>query len=243
MSDRILFLKWDTNFFQCKVGKIVLKQSDITLNACLKLAFQEGFKFLYIFSDYIISCQKTNFSSVFDVGGQILFSKNLYASPENIVSPSNINSFDGETLPPDILKLAYFSGHLSRFNIDPLISTNRFEKMYALWMQNTLCNKPDSEIYIYNINNCNVALVTAEFSKDHCTIGLIAVSAQFQGQGIASKLLSYVQAECIQRNISCLNVKTQLINHNAISLYKKNGFAEVERSFLYHAHLNNLHRA
>jgi len=64
----------------------------------------------------------------------------------------------------------------------------------------------------------------------------LAVDSKFHGQGIGSMLLNYLESICILRHINKIQVTTQLVNESAIFLYRKVGYVESDRKYVYHAH-------
>lgn len=235
MSDHLSCLEWDTSFFGQRVGKLLL-QPQLQLEAELTIAKNERYGIVYIFSPDEVVEFRTHELSVLDVGGQVKYVKTLTASSRG-ESNESIVRFNEIQLTSDIINLSYLSGHLSRFRIDPFLPAGSFEKLYLTWIAN-IHNRPCvAAIYIYYVEGVAVGMITSECSSDACTIGLLAVHPSYQGLGIGTHLLRHLEYQCIDTNVSSLEVKTQLTNVSAQSLYLKNHFLEVNRSFLYHAHI------
>lgn len=241
MIDPFQQLEWDSRFFDKKVGKIHVSSTH-SLHGILETATHEKYDLLYIFSDVEISDRNISSFGLLDVGGHIKFAKPLEKrldknSPVLTDHGSNIYSYRANELSHETREIAYLSGHLSRFRIDPFLPSGSFEKMYELWLENTLKSYPKAGIYVYQVKENPVALVSYEWVDGICSIGLLAVLPGFQGLGFAAALMRHVESLSIAEGILSIQVKTQLCNGSARSLYgKKLGYDEVERSFLYHAH-------
>ena len=236
MINEIDFLAWDSKFFKRRVGRLNL-ELQMSLGNLLQSAHQQGYDLLYIYSSIPIENSSYSHYNLLDVGGHILFSKDLTGHDlERTGLSSDICEYQRDTLTPELLEIALLSGHLSRFKIDPFLPVGRFECLYETWMKNILINRPKSSIFTYYANGSVAGLITCEFHEAKCIIGLLAVSQLYQGQGIATKLIMYLQNICIAQNIASIEVKTQLSNTSARALYQKNLFIESQRSLIYHAH-------
>lgn len=236
MFEPIEFLAWDSQFFGRSVGKLKLKAAS-SLHESLLFANQQRYELLYIYCPVTLEETLIGNYALLDVGGRITFTKQLsdYQFPENLFMPE-IDECQIGSLTPDLLEIAYLSGHMSRFKIDTSLPANSFEHLYATWLAKALEDRPVSAIYTYNYDGRIVGLITAEWHEHNCAIGLLAVLQSYQGIGIASRLIRYVEDICISKKVISIEVKTQLSNTSARALYLRNSFAEHERSFLYHAH-------
>jgi dTDP-4-amino-4,6-dideoxy-D-galactose acyltransferase len=237
MTEPFQHLQWDSRFFEKKVGRIHVP-SALPLDGILKKACHQKYDLLYIFSGLEIADSVINSFDLLDVGGHVKFSKCLdVASPVSTDCDSNIHSYETKELSPEIREIAYLSGHLSRFKIDPLLPSGSFKTLYELWLANTLERHPMAAVYVYQVNEKPAGLISYEWDDGICSIGLLAVLPAFQGQGFGAKLMKHVESLSAAEGMKSIQVKTQLSNESARSLYgKKLGYDEVERSFLYHAH-------
>jgi dTDP-4-amino-4,6-dideoxy-D-galactose acyltransferase len=237
MANLIEFLAWDSNFFGRRVGKLNL-HSAATLDNSIQAAYQQGYELLYVYSSFPIAYSSVGRYSLLDVGGHVTFVKSLSGhSPEEAMTVKEISQYLLEAPTPELLQLAFLSGHLSRFKIDTSLPPGSFESLYKAWLTNSLIYKQKSALYTYHCDEKLAGIITSEISGTKCTIGLLAVSDIFQGKGIATSLIAHIIRMCSQNLVSSVEVKTQLVNSSARALYLKNTFVERERSFLYHAHI------
>lgn len=75
--------------------------------------------------------------------------------------------------------------------------------------------------------------LTYKDSNDISSIGIISVNPKFQGLGIGSKLMSHYQS-LLKPNIKLQTVVTQGCNIKARTLYEKNGYGILDRTYTYH---------
>ena len=231
------FLAWDSQHFGKRVGKLGL-QSATRLEELLQLACKQRYEILYIYSPVPIDSPQIGNYALLDVGGHITLGKNLAEhSAEEPKPVSGVCKYLLDTPTPELLEIAFLSGHLSRFKIDHLLPAGSFEHLYEAWLAKSLTNHPNAGVYTYKADDKTVGLVTVDWGDSKCTIGLLAVLESFQGRGIATRLINYVERACNTRKATLIEVKTQLSNASARTLYIKNSFTEKDRSFLYHAHI------
>lgn len=236
MFEPIELLAWDSQFFGKRVGRLILR-ADTALEEPLQYANQLGYELLYIYRPIAIEESFIGKYALLDVGGHITFSENFSGYRFNETKPVlEISEFQLDILTPELLEIAFLSGNLSRFKLDPSLPTGSFEKLYETWLTKTLNNRPESAIYTYQSDGRIVGLITAEWHEAKCTIGLLAVLQTYRGLGIATALIRHVKDICITNKVDSIEVKTQLSNTSARALYLKNSFTEHDRSFLYHAH-------
>lgn len=236
MLEPIEFLAWDSEFLHRQVGRLILK-AGMPLDELLQSAYQQRYELLYIYSPIPIKDRMVSKYALLDVGGHIKFARDLSSHGFEPIKPMpEIYEYQLDILTPELLEIAFLSGQLSRFKIDSSLPAGSFESLYVTWLANTLENRPRSSIYTYQTDDRVLGLITSELHESKCNIGLLAVSQSHQGQGIATKLIRYVQEICMTNNIASIEVKTQLTNKSARALYLKRSFSERERSFLYHAH-------
>lgn len=211
--------------------------SEDRLEAELGDAKEKGYDLVYIYSGCKIQQDGGGEFLLVDVGGQIEYIKTLTGVPDHCKHNPSIIEYTDNRITPDIMELAYLSGHRSRFRVDSYLPTGSFEKLYETWIAKTIAQAPSARIYAFYREKRAVGMITAERYNDSCTIGLLAVHPSCRGLGIATKLIRQVESFCLANNICTLEVKTQLSNVMAQSLYLKNSFLEAHRTFIYHAHL------
>ena len=163
----IEFLKWDSDFFGKKIGRIDWTTSEIISYHDLD---KDNYDMIYIFSSHPL---KINVA-LMDV--KVTFSKSVnYYKPH-----SEIAIFDKKKHSySSLLKLAYLSGHDSRFLKDSFFGEQAYKKMYKQWLDNAISNE-SILVFVAILNNSIQGFVTVHQQAIHSTIGLIAVSKEVQ---------------------------------------------------------------
>ncbi len=214
-------LDWDSDFFGFEVGEII---DDNDLNDA------NDFQLLILKQIDNKTIEIENFENTF-AETKVIFSKKL----QNTIDKITISDTDFEPLQADDLyDLAYESGKQSRFLLDKNFGENKFKDLYKKWIDNSL-NKQfaDKTFYIKNKNSI-AGFVSIKKHQNHATIGLIAVDATQQGQGIGKKLLQKAEQFCVESNLFELQIPTQKSNVQACGFYTKNGYKIIEETIIKH---------
>ena len=143
----IIQLKWDTDFFGYKVGKLLLNDNNLDEN----LLINNDFKLIYLFCNEPLS-------------EDLVKKHNLFLSDEKIdlitnVSNLTFNKFENENLfeltilDDNLLDLTFQSGHFSRFKIDSNFKNNEFETLYTAWIEQSISHKNADKVIGFSINN------------------------------------------------------------------------------------------
>ncbi len=217
-------LDWDSNFFGYEVGEIG-KDSDFSEseNYHLIVLKQKREEEIEI-EGFIKSFQET----------KVVFNKKLEKNSLKLFKNSIID-FDDEVIDKEFLySLAFESGKFSRFRLDSNFPKHKFELLYTKWVDNSI-NKQfaDKIFYVKEIDDI-VGFVTLKNNNKFSTIGLIAVSENYQGRGLGKKLLLRVEEYCISQNIFEVKIPTQKENKAACHFYNKMGYNINEELIIKH---------
>ena len=224
----IIQLKWDTDFFGYKVGKLLLNDNNLDEN----LLINNDFKLIYLFSNEPLS--------------EALVKKhNLFLSDEKIdlitnVSNLTYNKFENENLvelnilDDNLLDLTFQSGHFSRFKIDSNFKNNEFETLYTAWIEQSISHENADKVIGFSINNKVVGFITFVLKNNMFDIGLIAVNEQHRSLKIGKQLLAFVFNYSLSKKVDFVTVTTQNKNQGALNFYLKNGFLINKTTYIYH---------
>lgn len=130
--------------------------------------------------------------------------------------------------------LALDSSQYSRFFRDTKISNEHAKELYLLWINKSLTFELADDIYIFNNGSKASGLLTVKFDGVTATVGLLAVSSEYRGQGIALNLMKHMENRCIEKGIDTVFIPTQRINKIACDFYHKASYHETSSSFIYH---------
>ena len=223
----VIELPWDSNFFNLKIGKIIINSID-------DISFDNfnDFDLIYIYANE--KSTVINKPEIILVDEKITFIKNELTIRENI------NLIDGyfvkeiTSVTSDLQKLVLDSGNFSRFKIDSNFNQQKFQKLYYEWIENSVYNNlADIVIGIFHLNKI-VGFVTIKKHISFSRIGLIAVDEAYRGLGLGKLLMSYSEKYCLDNNIKILEVVTQN-NNPACFFYRSCGYIETNKSYIYHS--------
>jgi dTDP-4-amino-4,6-dideoxy-D-galactose acyltransferase len=215
----ICYLKWDSEFFEKKIGKL----EDNILDSLDTLSQEDiSYDLIYIFSDKELNLL------IKPIDIKVTYAKKTqkrYVN-ENVKEYQNLlYNYD------DLVALAYVSGHDSRFLKDPFFGEIAFKKLYKRWIDNAISDT-NTTVFVYIENNQLLGFVTCTQHEEYAVIGLIAVAATAQGKGIGGKLIEAVENKLEVDTL--LYVSTQKTNSQACDFYERKGFTVNSIKYIYH---------
>lgn len=218
-------LEWDSNLFGYNVGRL----DDTNFRS----QDSSDFKLLYLYSDKEIIELEKNL-----VDKKITFIYQISDSRISGEQSSNILIQPYEDLIHDyneLLTLTYESGIYSRFYVDKNFQNNEFEKLYKIWIDNSLKKINALDVFVAVEEKTILGFVTLERkTPEIAAIGLIAVSSRVRGKKIATNLIQHIKKIAKENNFKQIQVVTQLDNLPAVKLYESNGFKLNEVKYIYH---------
>lgn len=225
-------LKWDSDFFNLKVGKVyltdkaALKEFEVEYNQC-------NFDFINVIlaenEQLVRSFEETFGIKPIENKVTYCFSLENSSNLSNLFKVEELNEFSNT-----LERLTIESGVESRYNKDPKIEKEFFEEMYKIWIQKSLTKELADVVYGIYLESQLAGFVTLSLKKEYAQIGLIAVDKSYRGKGIAKALLE----KCIETaryfKKSSLHVVTQEQNQNACKLYESVGFKKLNSNPIFH---------
>jgi len=230
------FLEWDSKFFGMKVGRLYVQDTGNT-RKLLEAANNDSYDLIYLYSKTNINYRRISSYVLVDVGGEILYSKPYIEPPQLGTSLGLcISRYMDARVTDELHALALVSGHLSRFNVDQMLPHGSFSRLYHLWIHKTLNKQHNGEILVATVDGHLAGMISLEFNGQTSHIQLLAVSKDYQRQGLGSQLLKKAEQTSNARGMRKMLVKTQLTNAAARSLYTRHGYTETDRYHVYHGH-------
>ena len=229
MTSTISKLNWDSNFFKINIGEFILNDSD-----SINDSHSQDFDLIVVKQledkPTHLKCFSKDFQET-----KCVFVKQLTTQLESLSNFEILNTDDQPIDAHLLFDLAYESGKFSRFKLDTHFTDESFKRLYQLWVLNSV-NKQfaDKVFYIKHTDQSIVGFVTLRKHENHVSIGLIAVSERFQGQGIGKLLLHKAENYCLSHQVKELQIPTQKKNTIACSFYKKNGYSILEEIIIKH---------
>ncbi|GAE82624.1 GNAT family N-acetyltransferase [Bacteroides reticulotermitis] len=223
-------LSWDSQFFGIEVGSTSRKQllavSDDEINKYDLLYLMEenpveGDTFLLDRNNLLVDCK-------------LIYSKrvsNLAFFTHYVINECKDYCMVSEQL----YQLAYLSGEYSRYKLDTNFALDKFEKMYRMWVDNSISGEMADYLYYIEDRGRICAFVTLKITSEKGVIGLIATDEYARGKGFGKALVLKCEQTLRLKRIRLLEVATQINNHIACKFYEKCGMSVVERTFIYHS--------
>ena len=182
----------------------------------------------------IIKLEKAGF---FLVDTNLRFEKNISDSP--LTADPEVFAAT-ETEREDIVKIAGDAFKFSRFFLDPFIPETNARASRSKWVDNYFTGFRGEQMLAVKANNCVAGfcqLLRRGDNNDEAIIDLIAVSSNFRGRGLASKLIQNISN--FMPGINKIIVGTQAANIPAAKVYEKNGFRLASSTYIFHYHGDN----
>ena len=229
----ISVLKWDSKFFNLKIGTIEIDKPGISeLEEIEKQKKDNQFDLLYLFfneaNNTVLEWLEQRGVKLIDQ--KLTFFKNIdHLLVQNTCC---IEKFVG-AVTPRLLALAIESGHKSRFNKDARLNA-RFFDFYQLWIENSVKREMADEVLVSKHNGEISGFVTLKKNNGIGSIGLIAVDENYRGMGIGKDLLTAADNWYIANNCTAASVITQADNAEACRLYTKGGYSILHSQYIFH---------
>lgn len=222
----IKFLKWDSSFFNKRIGLLDLNSDSHNFEDL------NDWDLIYIISDQGFTLDIKKFNRTYSET-KVVFSKMITESKELLID-DNISVAKKNDNKKQINNLALESGKFSRFNLDKNFKRAEFKKLYYKWVDNSFNKEFADAVLVYKFENDIIGFVTYKIFDDFATIGLIAISPLYQGKGIGRKLINAVEMELVNRQIGELRISTQFQNEMACEFYMKLGYKIIEKKIINH---------
>ena len=225
-------LVWDSDFFGLSVGRATLGCSDISLAEVRELLDRESLDLLYVSCQVPLPTELDRFHIVeqFSYSGSLLtIHPARFGQNDPRISEHPLDEAD-----ESLFQRTLEAGWSSRFQLDRNLSRGKFEQLYRIWI-NRSCLREIADKVFWILDGSDVSgFITAKVDGKVCRIGLIAVAANCQGQGLGKALMRSTAHFARDRGCSTLEVVTQAVNHAAIRLYESFGLSRVETRHWYH---------
>lgn len=135
-----------------------------------------------------------------------------------------------------IAREAFF---LNRFYTDPIIPKDKAPLVYEKWIENSVLGKKADKVLLFEegeiagfISKACKAIGFITLEKQG-RIPLVAVSKDFQGKGIARKLINAALAQFKKWGVKEIQISTAMFNIPALRVYQACGFKIVESYFTF----------
>jgi len=235
MTQNFQILKRDSDFFECKVARILdnkLILEEAKIEGELKKMFEEEVTLAYYYSDKPISKYFT--SKYYDL--RLVDEKITLSKPLNSAAYIHPNiSLYRETFPSsDLIALAQLAGHYTRFNLDSNISREKNNELFENWIIESVEGKMASHVLVYKIETKIVGFATIRKGLGHPHISLLAVDPKFEGKGISFALLLAVEKILLDEGFKFFSGSAHRKNIKALAVYYRHGPEDQKIEYGYH---------
>jgi dTDP-4-amino-4,6-dideoxy-D-galactose acyltransferase len=215
---RIKTVKWDSDFFKLKIGKLETDDFSITDFETEK----NKFDLIYIQSatDSLEYLEALSFSSLFE-DRKLIYTKQINISAQ---ADENISIYKNKTANKNLIRLALLSGAYSRFKLDSNFKKKSYEHLYTKWIENSVNKKMAFCVLIYGDEKNPDGFISIQKKGNEAQVGLFTVNDNARNKGIGKKLLEAAEYYAQKHNFDTLNITTQASNKPACMLYEKCGF-------------------
>ncbi len=230
-------LQWDSDFFGFEIFRINIKEEVNNIQGITDTIKATKADLIYIMHD---GCDDTVSSnellSQAPIDIKITYSINLdnfrFSRSKHI--DESIQLFSPKDSIGQLYDLAYQSGHKSRFKVDNHFNKDDFERLYRIWVDNSISQKIADYVFVSKKDGDINGFVTLKIINKEANIGLIAVDSKSQGFGVGRKLINKVIDTLLLHSVTKLYVATQKSNEGACKFYSHLGFEIDSITSIYH---------
>jgi len=240
--NKIQVLDFDTQLFGFKVGKFMDSRiSSEKAAEIIRECKSNNIKCIYAdldINDFVSLGTAVKYGFVIsDI--RVIFEKDLTNFENNYERKLRDYGIDDIVKDEDLPYLEILSKELSltsRFEFDNNFPKGSAERLYKLWMVNSINKRVADKTFIAReIKSQNaVGVITCKKNSDYGEIILFVVSKEHKGKGLGTFILNRTFHFFKENSIKKVRVVTQARNIPAQRLYQKNGFLTCATSVLFH---------
>jgi dTDP-4-amino-4,6-dideoxy-D-galactose acyltransferase len=225
-------LSWDSEFFGFSVGRLTSSSSMNVSTSDLVRSMDNDMRLAYFSAPQELSSLHAEGFELRLVDKKVTFIKKT----EPVIGLGDfVQAFDPVFFQEQqLIELAIQSGIYSRFNVDPYIAKGDFERLYALWMQNSVRKIIAREVLVATIEGVVVGCITLGEKNGCGDIGIIAVNEDYRGRGFGRALMMAAEDWFFRQGFNCARVVTQTANEPAMGLYLASGYQIETIEYFYH---------
>jgi GNAT superfamily N-acetyltransferase len=217
-------LEWDSKFFGRGIGRLTKVQPEKKLRSLIQQAHKKGYEYLScrLILDKIAEIQLLERHEFYltDIG--VVWEKKVVKNISNLkpqISSSNIREATDKDVPM-LKKTVKGLFKDSRFYNDPFFTEAAADKLYQVWVENSLKDKTIKAFVAEKSGFITCKIL----SKTKGNIPLVGVVKEAQGKGIGIDLMHQALKWFVGNGIKTITVRTQANNISARDFYKGLGF-------------------
>lgn len=236
-------LDWDSDFFGVNIGYVSCRRLTAPIQGLVK-KFVQRERVAVI--EYLCDCHDRESVRVAETSGyafvdmRLTFERSLERAPELARLPAGFSV--RKAVPADIPRLEEISGGQyldSRYYFDGHFDNAKLIEFYRGWITKAVLGQFDDYAYVLCESNKPVGFCSIrEHKARSAKIGLFGIDRDYQGKGLASRLLEAVLTDLRDRGKNHVEVVTQGRNYGAQRAYQKSGFVTQKTELWYHKWLH-----
>jgi dTDP-4-amino-4,6-dideoxy-D-galactose acyltransferase len=214
-------LRWDSDFFGRKIGRLAAVPSGEDLKRTLAEASAKGYRYLTcrVRADQIAEVQRLEGHGFYMTDTGITWKRETaeVEEPSSLARKGTVG--DMETMG----KIAMGLFKEGRFYHDPFFTSEEAASLYRVWAENLLAGLADKVFLVGE-----AGFVACKIVADHGDIPLIGVVPAQQAKGIGTALVLNALKWFSRKKVDEVTVRTQSGNIKAIRFYEHLGFTVKE---------------
>ena len=230
------YLDWDSEFFALRIGRVAARLDAETMIGVREWCTSQAIDCLYLLCDCTdgtatLTAERNGFHLV-DV--RVNLTCDVGSRAQDARGSGNVRPAGAADL-KTLRAIARVSHHDSRFYQDGHFPAERCDALYETWIAKSCSGYADA-VLVPAVNGTDPAgYVTCERPVDgRGRIGLFAVAAGDQRQGLGQALIQHALSWFASRGVTRVMVTTQARNVPALRLYERCGFVVESVQLWYH---------
>lgn len=237
-------LIWDSEFFNCKIGRIIIHdEKNFDPIKFKEQAIEENYELVYVFKySEMLSWQKVIKADLDMVDIMLTMSKK-FDKNEYMNMPYNLRTELNEKEIHECYYIAEQTSSVSRFYNEEKIGIEKTKALYRKWIDNAINASVADGLLLIKKENTVVGIhlikTDEKYKTGYCSI--IGVNPSFKGLGIGKNLWEQSYGYWAnEKDIEQCKVPFSFQNAESFNFHLKMGFNKVEEiKYIYH-YRNNI---
>ena len=231
---QLRLLEWDSELLGMPVGRIDLDRSAMTSGGEVReRAAAAGMRLCYLFAAGEESAKIAGATGARLVDRRLLL-RRVLTGENRSCADAPVESVGVPRDLPELRALALQSAQFSRFKVDPSMPAQAWQRLYTLWIENSLAGTMADATLVERDHGRVVGMLTVKKESEEGVIGLFAVSEAARGTGRGRRLLERASSWFVAQGCTTASVVTQGDNLPARRIYERTGYSVAEVTNVYH---------
>ncbi len=229
------YLEWDSNFFERRIARLNHPRLDEAILAgSLRWCNQNRIDCLYFLadSDHAETPRLAAQNDFLLTDVRVSLARSMVGEPDKATADNAIRLAREEDL--SLLRSIAKAAHRdTRFYFDEHFDRAKCDLLYQTWIGNSLQGFAQA-VWVVEWDGKAVAYLTGHLDGEESRIGLVGVSPDHRGKGLATRLIRRFLSWSREQGALRATVVTQGRNVAALRLYQRNDFLTDSLRLWYH---------